>query len=89
MRQVLQRRKFFRDLTRQIQRGKDIEELFSIVRVLAQYGRLPEQFRPHKLSGKYEGLWECHIAHDWLLIYEITDDTLILARTGTHADLFE
>ncbi len=88
MRQVFQRRKFLRDLTRQTQRGKDLDELFGIVRMLARDGRLLEQFRPHKLSGEHAGLWECHLAHDWLLTYEITDDAIILARTGTHTDLF-
>ena len=89
MRQILQRRKFIRDLSRQVQRGKDSDDLFSVVRILAQNGRLPKQFRPHKPSGEYDGLWECHVGHDWLLTYEITDTSIVLARTGTHADLFE
>lgn len=89
MRQVFQRQKFVRDLVWQIQRGKDGEVLFRIIRILAREGRLSGQFRPHKLSGKYDGLWECHIAHDWLLIYSVTDTEIILARTGTYADLFE
>ncbi len=51
---------------------------------------LEERYRDHKLSGNYEGLRECHINPDWLLIYEIRDDELILVlnRTGSHSDLF-
>lgn len=51
---------------------------------------LEERYRDHNLSGNYEGLRECHINPDWLLIYEIRDDELILVlnRTGSHSDLF-
>ena len=44
--------------------------------------------RPHKLSGEYDGLWECHIENNWLLIYNFNDTEIILFRTGTHEDLF-
>lgn len=50
---------------------------------------LPENARPHKLSGEYEGLWECHVGHDWLLVYRANNKEVLLARTGTHADLFD
>jgi len=46
-------------------------------------------YRTHKLSGKYEGFWECHIESNWLLIYDVTDEEVLLVRTGAHADLFE
>lgn len=51
---------------------------------------LPMQYHPHKLSGKFEGLWECHIKSDWLLIWQQNDTELVLIMTdtGTHADLF-
>ena len=41
------------------------------------------------LKGEWKGTWECHIASDWLLIYEVTETEIRLIRTGTHADLFE
>jgi len=50
---------------------------------------LPARCRPHKLSGNYADLWECHIAPDWLLIYDFDDTYLRLYRTGTHSDLFD
>ncbi len=47
--------------------------------------------RDHALSGNYKGYQECHIQPNWLLIYLIEDDILILTfiDTGTHADLFD
>jgi len=89
MRGTVWRRQCERDLKRIIQRGKDREKLLDIVGLLGADGRVPVQNRPHKLSGKYAGLWECHIESDWLLIYDVTDTEVLLARTGTHADLFE
>ena len=62
--------------------------MLAIAGLLAQGVPLPESAYPHKLSGAYDGLWECHIEHDWLLVYEIVDDYIILHRTGTHDDLF-
>lgn len=49
---------------------------------------LSDNVHPHKLSGEYAGLWECHIESNWLLIYVITDEGVFLARTGTHENLF-
>lgn len=40
------------------------------------------------LSGNWANFWECHIEYDWLLIYQLTEATLKLVRTGTHSDLF-
>ncbi len=89
MRRVTQRTKFRRDYKRQCQRGKNIEKLEAVVYMLAQGATLPEHSKPHKLSGAYAGLWECHIENDWLLIYNVTINEVTLYRTGTHADLFE
>ncbi|MGU9987132.1 MULTISPECIES: type II toxin-antitoxin system YafQ family toxin [unclassified Rickettsia] len=49
---------------------------------------LPSKFKPHKLTGDYYLKWECHIEPDWLLVYEIKEDVVILYWTGTHSDLF-
>lgn len=58
--------------------------------MLAKTGTLPAEYRPHKLSGKYQGNWECHIEPDWLLIWQQKDLDLILLMvdTGTHSDIF-
>ena len=58
---------------------------------LARQEILDEKFRDHVLTGEYRGFRECHIEPDWLLMYQIHDDMLILSAiaTGTHAELFD
>jgi mRNA interferase YafQ len=89
MRQVTQRKQFRNDLKRHKRRGRDIEELIAVVELLVEDGGLPAAYRPHKLTGEWKGVWECHIEPDWLLIYEVTATEVLLIRTGTHSDLFE
>jgi mRNA interferase YafQ len=57
--------------------------------LLSENGELPEGYRPHILTGEWASVWECHIEADWLLIYQVTDDEVILLRTGTPSDLFD
>lgn len=73
-----------------MKRGLDEEKFRKVVSILVEEGRLPQQYRPHKLTGKYSGLWECHIQPDWLLVWQQNDEELILilVDTGTHSDLF-
>ncbi len=61
-----------------------------VIGILQETDSLPMQYHPHKLSGKFEGLWECHIKSDWLLIWQQNDTELVLIMTdtGTHTDLF-
>ncbi len=89
MRRITQQAQFQKDLRRQRRRGKDIEELIAAVELLAETGNLPKGYAPHFLSGEWKGVSECHIEPDWLLIYDVTPDEVVLIRTGTHADLFE
>jgi mRNA interferase YafQ len=71
-------------------RGLNIELLKEAISILEATGTLPTQYKPHPLSGKIQGLMECHIQPDWLLIWKQndTDFILILSNTGTHSDLF-
>lgn len=64
--------------------------LTEVIRKLAVGEVLPDKNRDHPLGGNYAGCRECHIAPDWLLIYEIYEEDLFLylTRTGTHSDLF-
>ena len=81
---------FKRDYKLCKKRGLDMSLLDKAISVLATEGELPSSYRPHKLVGKYSGCWECHIQPDWLLVYKIDqeDVLLLLFRTGTHSDLF-
>lgn len=75
---------------RAIRRGQRIELLEQVVALLSKGEPLPERCRDHGLSGNWVGFRECHILPDWLLIYRIENDVLVLTltRTGTHSDLF-
>ena len=82
--------RFKKDLKAVVRRGYDLRLINDVVDKLAAGEVLPEVNRDHSLSGKYKNCRECHITPDWLLIYEIENDELILylTRTGTHSDLF-
>lgn len=71
-------------------RGKNMKKLIDILSLLATGIPLPGQYRDHPLTGNLHGFRECHIEPDWLLMYQIFEDTLILSATatGSHADLF-
>ena len=83
--------KFKKDLKKASKRNLKIEKLEKVIDIIANGEILSEKYRDHELSGNYSGCRECHIEPDWLLIYEIHNDKLILilTRTGTHSDLFE
>lgn len=72
-------------------RGLDVNLLNQIVNRLQNGETLDEKYCDHALSGEYKGHRECHIQPDWLLIYRINEDDLILilVATGTHSDLFK
>ena len=82
--------KFQKDLKRIAKRGLDVSLLTDIIKLLANGQSLPESNRDHALRGGFSGCRECHIAPDWLLIYEIDEVNLYLylTRTGTHSDFF-
>lgn len=81
---------FKRDYKLCKKRGLNITLLDTVIRLLATDGVLPAQYRPHKLSGSFQGCWECHVQPDWLLVWQQFDDELILhlTNTGSHSDLF-
>lgn len=82
--------KFKKDLKLIKKRGYNLSLLEAVVDTLAQGIPLAEKYKDHNLTGNYSNYKECHITPDWLLIYQIDNDTLILSltRTGTHSDLF-
>lgn len=81
---------FKKDYKKIVKRGYDIRLLETVIGLLAEQKPLPEKYRDHNLIGNYSGCRECHITPDWLLIYEINEDELVLylTRTGSHSDLF-
>jgi mRNA interferase YafQ len=81
---------FKKDYKRIVRRGYDVRLLEKVIELLAEQKPLGEQYHDHNLTGNYAGCRECHITPDWLLIYEVDGNELILylTRTGSHSDLF-
>lgn len=81
--------RFKKDLKVVQKQGKDLNKLFSVIESLANDVTLNPKHRDHGLSGEFIGFRECHIEPDWLLIYCLEKDELILylMRTGSHSDL--
>ena len=82
---------FKKDLKLAKKQGKDLEKMYQVVETLANGEKLRFKYRDHALTGELKGLRECHIEPDWLLVYEILDDVLVLMlnRLGSHSSLFQ
>ena len=87
---IVATKRFQKDVKRCVKRNLPMERLKETIKLLESTGELPPKYKPHKLSGQYEGKWECHVMPDWLLIWEQHDDELVLVmtNTGTHSDVF-
>ena len=90
MYEILFSNQFKRSYKKCLKRGFNKALFEEVITLLAETGTLPSRYKPHKLSGEWKGLWDCHIQPDWLLIWEQHDMELILilTDTGTHSDLF-
>ena len=90
MLRIVPSNKFKKDLKLAVKRGYDIKLLENVVNRLANEEALEPKYKDHTLSGYYSGFRECHITPDWLLVYQVINDKLVLflSRTGTHRDLF-
>lgn len=89
MRIIRHTTQFKKDVKRVEKQGRDLERLKVVLQVLLGDERLAPHYRDHVLVGQYKGTRECHIEPDWLLIYELTKNELVLIRTGSHSDLFK
>ena len=90
MLQIVFTRKMKRDIKLMIKRGKDISKLTTALTILANLEAMPAQYRDHQLRGDMSDFRECHLESDWLLLYQVFQDILVLSASGTgsHADLF-
>lgn len=82
-------KQFERDVDLMQRRGKDMEKLKGVIVALCSRGPLAPELRDHPLRGEWNDWRDCHVEGDWLVIYRKTPAELLLARTGTHSDLFE
>lgn len=91
MRQLVTTTQFRKDYKRIKKRGYNLKLLEEVLDRLIQEEPLDAKYRDHQLSGALAKYRECHIQPDWLLVYRIENDQIILTahRTGTHSDLFD
>ena len=82
--------KFKKDFKLAKKQKKDLNVLLSIIQKLADGEEISFNFRDHKLTGRLKDYHELHLQPDWLLIYKIDkdNDELLLARLGSHSELF-
>ena len=82
--------KFKKDVKKLIKRGYDLFLLNEVIRILTNGHDLPLKYCDHPLKGGRIGYRDCHILNDWVLIYKIekNDLLLVLIETGAHADIF-
>ncbi|MDR0885610.1 MAG: type II toxin-antitoxin system YafQ family toxin [Clostridiales Family XIII bacterium] len=81
---------FKKDVKLAKKQGKKLEKLYAVIDIIASGEKLEERLCDHELTGNYRGTHECHIEPDWLLVYEIINDVLVLIlhRIGSHSELF-
>ena len=80
---------FKKDYKKVKKQNKDIGKLSLVTEKLAAEERLDAKYRDHPLTGNWKGFRDCHLEPDWILIYQASEDTLTLARTGSHSELFK
>jgi len=89
MRVLRSTKRFDKDVRRMKKSGKDIGELRAVVKLIVAGKPLPDRLRDHQLIGPLNDCRECHVDPDWLLIYKLAPEFIMLERTGTHARLFK
>jgi len=81
-------KQFSKDVKRAHRRHRKLDNLQYVLKTLQTESDLPRKYKPHPLKGEYAEFMECHIEPDWLLIWKPDSESIYLARTGSHADLF-
>ena len=86
--ELLQTSQFKKDIRKQIKKGKDPKKLAKAIQLLLIQKQLPTKYKAHRLRGHWVGRRDCHIEPDWVLIYRVSENQILLERTGTHSELF-
>lgn len=80
---------FKKDYKKVKKQGKDLNIINSIIYNLSHRISLDKKYKDHLLVGNYKNKRECHLLPNWLLVYEIDNNNLVLHRTGSHSELFK
>lgn len=86
-------KRFRRDYEKMRRSGRKLRKLETVMGMLIEGGRLSPRYRDHALSGEWQHLRDCHIEGDWILLYELREDTagnacVIFHATDNHENLF-
>ena len=93
---IIEKNIYRKELKSLLKQGKKPQKIFDVITMILNNASqgvepcllLPKKYRLHKLIGNYNGLWECHIEPDWVLVFDIDNNAIILERTGSHSDIF-
>ena len=87
---IVTEKQYRKDYVKVLKQGRNIDKLNYVINKLVNNEKLEEKYRDHRLIGKYLGCRECHIEPDWILIYRLESERIVLylLRTGSHSDLF-
>lgn len=80
--------RFKKDIKCLQKHGKDMERIKTVIEKLLENQELEPKYKDRALTGDWNGYRDCHIEHDWLLIYKISETNLFLVRSGSYSDLF-
>lgn len=80
---------FKKDYKKVKKQNRDLSKLKIVIEKLVDRQTLEPQYKDHQLTGNWKGHRDCHIEPDWILIYQLADNALILERTGSHSELFK
>lgn len=87
MRKIQTHKNFDKYVKKLSKAGHDLKPLKDLILILEQGDKLPAKYKPHELKGNFKGIWDCHIKNNWVLLYIPDEFTVVLLRTGTHADV--
>ena len=89
MRELIFTKQFKKGVERIKRTGRDLSRLGEVIALLAAGTPLPPNSRDHQLVGNVKDYRECHLGGGWLLVFQLTAETAILVRTGSHSELFD
>jgi mRNA interferase YafQ len=89
MRELIFKKQFTKDVERIKRTGRDLRGLREVIICLAEKVPLPTSHRDHQLVGNFKDYRECHLGGDWLLVYQIKENSVIFVRAGSHSELLE
>jgi mRNA interferase YafQ len=89
MREIVFKKQFKKDVDRIKRTGRPMERLSEAIDLLVESKPLPSINRDHQLVGNMKDYRKCHLGGDWLLIYQVSTDTVTFIRTGSHSELFD